>query len=178
AARNSGLARARGDYIAYLDSDNTWFPDFLELMVRHLVRSGDRAAYGVTALVEEGGEERHLYRGLPFDREHLRERNYIDCIVLVHERSLLEATGGFDETLKRNVDWDLFIRLADQTDFTFVPVLATQYDVWSEQGERITTLEPMAYRYVVRQRTLVDPEGLRQTADERETDLLSVVLAV
>lgn len=176
AARNSGLDRARGDYIAYLDSDNTWFPDFLELMVRHLLRSGDRAAYGVTALVEEGGEERHLYRGLPFDREHLRERNYIDCIVLVHERSLLEATGGFDETLKRNVDWDLFIRLADQTDFTFVPVLATQYDVWSERGERITTLEPMAYRYVVRQRTLVDLEALRQTVGERDTDLLSVVV--
>src|SRR5699024_10549406 len=52
------------------------------------------------------------------------------------------------------------------------------YDVWSEQGERITTLEPMAYRYVVRQRTLVDLEGLRQAAGERETDLLSVVLAV
>ncbi|WP_109472453.1 glycosyltransferase [Ornithinimicrobium cavernae] len=178
AARNAGLARARGTYVAYLDSDNTWFPDFLELMVRHLVRSGDRAAYGVTALVEEGGQGRHLYRGLPFDREHLRERNYIDCIVLVHERSLLEATGGFDETLKRNVDWDLFIRLADETDFTHVPVLATQYDVWSEQGERITTLEPMAYRFVVRQRTLVDLAALRETAADRDPGLVSAVVAV
>jgi len=182
AARNTGLARAGGTYVAYLDSDNTWFPDFLELMVRHLVHSGDRAAYGVTALVEEdvpeGTEPRRLYRGVPFDREHLRERNFVDCIVLVHERSLLEATGGFDETLRRNVDWDLFLRLAEQTDFTLVPVLATQYDVWSERGSRITTVEPMAYRFVVRQRTLVDVAALLESAPERDPDLVSVVVAV
>lgn len=179
AARNAGLARATGRYIAYLDSDNTWFPDFLELMARHLVHTGDRAAYGVTALVEgEGGQGRRLYRGLPFDREHLRERNYIDCIVLVHERSMLEESGLFDEDLRRNVDWDLFIRLADVSDFTFVPVRATQYDVWSESGERITTIEPMAYRYVVRQRALVDLAQLRDGLDERDPDLLSVVTVV
>ncbi|WP_158068464.1 glycosyltransferase [Serinicoccus sp. CUA-874] len=178
AARNAALDRATGQFIAYLDSDNTWSPDFLELMVRHLTHTGDRAAYAVTELVEEGGEGRHLYRGLPFDRAHLRERNYIDCIVLVHERALLERTGGFDESLRRNVDWDLFLRLADETDFGFVPVRATQYDVWTEQGERITTLEPMAYRYVVRQRALVDLAGVRARADERVPGLLSVVLVV
>lgn len=175
AARNAALGRATGAYVAYLDSDNTWFPDFLEMMVRHLVRTGDRVAYGVTVLLEEGGQGRLLYRAVPFDREHLRERNYIDCIVLVHERSLLEATGGFDETLRRNVDWDLFIRLAEHTDFTLVPVRATQYDVWSEQGERITTLEPMAYRFVVRQRTLVDLGSLRDRVGERDPELLSIV---
>lgn len=178
AARNTALAAATGTYVAYLDSDNTWFPDFLELMVRHLTQTGDRAAYGVTALVEEGGQGRHLYRGLAFDREHLRERNYIDCIVLVHERSLLERSGVFDESLRRNVDWDLFLRLAEHTDFTLVPVRATQYDVWSERGERITTLEPMAYRYLVRQRALVDLPALAQRSAERDPDLLSVVTVV
>lgn len=178
AARNTGLAAATGTYVAYLDSDNTWFPDFLELMVRHLTQTGDRAAYGVTALVEEGGEGRHLYRGLPFDRDHLRERNYIDCIVLVHERSLLELSGVFDESLRRNVDWDLFIRLAEHTDFTLVPVRATQYDVWSERGERITTLEPMAYRYLVRQRAMVDLAALAAESSARDPELLSVVTVV
>lgn len=178
AARNTGLAAATGRYIAYLDSDNTWFPDFLELMVRYLLRTGRAAAYGVTALVEEGGKGRHLYRALPFDREHLRERNYIDCIVLVHERSLLERSGVFDETLRRNVDWDLFLRLADLTDFSLVPVRATQYDVWSEQGERITTLEPMAYRYLVRQRAMVDLARLAAEAGSRDPELLSVVMVV
>lgn len=178
AARNTALAAATGTYVAYLDSDNTWFPDFLELMVRHLLHTGRRVAYGVTALVEEGGQGRRLYRYVPHDLEHLRERNYIDCIVLVHERSLLEQSGTFDETLRRNVDWDLFLRLAEHSDFSLVPVRATQYDVWTEQGERITTLEPMAYRYVVRQRAMVDLPALADAVDERDPELLSVVMVV
>ena len=62
--------------------------------------------------------------------------------MLVHERSLLEETGLFDERLKRNVDWDLFIRLAGATDFAFLPVIATEYDVWETRGDRITTEVP------------------------------------
>ncbi|GAA1149605.1 glycosyltransferase [Ornithinicoccus hortensis] len=176
AARNAGLARATGHYVAYLDSDNTWAPDFLELVVRAMHHEGHRVAYAMSALVEEGGRERRLYRGMPFHRAALEERNYIDCIVLVHERSLLEETGGFDESLRRNVDWDLFIRLARVTDFGFVPFLATSYDVWETRNERITSDEPVGYRWVVRQRTLVDWADLAERLAERDPDLLSVVL--
>ena len=44
AARNTALGRARGDLIAYLDSDNTWRPDFLELMVTFMVAEGIASA--------------------------------------------------------------------------------------------------------------------------------------
>ncbi|WP_152192645.1 glycosyltransferase [Georgenia satyanarayanai] len=178
AAHNSGVQRATGRYVAYLGSDNTWVPDFLELMVRHLVHSGDRVAYAVTALVEQGGEGRRLYRGLPFNRAHLRERNYIDGIVFVHERSLIDEVGGFDESLRRYVDWDLLVRLAERTDFTFLPIIATEYDVWTEEGERITTHEPMAYRYAVLHKTLVDLDAVVRDAPARDEELLSVVVTV
>ncbi|WP_454084903.1 glycosyltransferase [Georgenia sp. Marseille-Q6866] len=178
AAHNSGVQRATGRYVAYLGSDNTWKPDFLELMVRHLVHSGDRVAYAVTALVEEGGEGRRLFRGLPFNRAHLRDRNYIDGIVFVHERSLIDEVGGFDESLRRYVDWDLLVRLADRTDFTLVPIIATEYDVWSEDGERITTHEPMAYRYAVLNKTLVDLDAVVREAPARDEELLSVVVTL
>lgn len=178
AAHNSGVRRATGRYLAYLGSDNTWKPDFLELMVRHLVHSGDRVAYAVTALVEQGGRGRRLFRGLPFDREHLRERNYIDEIVVVHERSLIDEVGGFDESLRRYVDWDLLVRLADRTDFGFVPFIATEYDVWSEEGERITTHESVANRYAVLHKTLTDLDAVARDATARDPDLLSAVLTL
>lgn len=176
AARNTGLDAATGEYIAYLDSDNTWRPDYVELMVRFMLQEGHRAAYAMSALVEEGGEERVLYRGMPFSGAALKERNFIDCIVLMHERALLDVVGTFDESLRRNVDWDLFIRLAEETDFGFLPVIATEYDVWETRTQRITTDEAVSYRFLVGQRALIDWEVERGRGPERVEDLMSVVI--
>ena len=113
---------------------------------------------------------------MPFSRGALLERNYIDCIALVHERGLLQTTGAFDETLRRNVDWDLFIRLAQVTDFGFVPIIATEYDVWEKRTGRISTEEPPSYRLVVRQRTLLDWKAIASELPERDPDLVSLVV--
>lgn len=174
AACNTGLAAATGRYVAYLGSDNTWEPDFLELMVRFVVRDGHRVGYAMSALEEQGGRERRRYRGMPYSREALWERNYIDHIVILHERSLVEEVGGFDETLRRNVDWDLLARLATVTDFGFAPFIATRYDLWETGTGRITTYELASYRYQVRQRRLVDWPAAR--ARTREEGLTSVVV--
>ena len=58
AARNTALAAATGTFVAYLDSDNTWKPDFLELMMRHLERTGSEVGYCATALIEQAGAGR------------------------------------------------------------------------------------------------------------------------
>ena len=44
-ARNQGLAAGQGEYIAYLDSDNSWRPDFLQTMIVFLEHSDCEAAY-------------------------------------------------------------------------------------------------------------------------------------
>ncbi len=176
-ARNTALDHATGEYVAYLDSDNTWKPDFLELMVAFLTDGGHQVGYGMSALTEQGGQGRQRFRGMPFVRGALRERNFIDCIVVVHERALLERAGGFDESLRRTVDWDLLIRLADLADFAYLPVIATEYDTWDTGTERISTDVPAATRHVVLQRTLVDLDALRANVASRRDDLVSVVLA-
>jgi len=176
AACNTGLSAATGTYVAYLGSDNTWEPDFLELMVRFMVRDGHRVAYAMSALEEQGGKRRRRYRGMPYSREALRERNYIDHIVILHERALLERTGGYDEALRRNVDWDLLVRLSDVADFAFAPFIATRYDLWETGTGRITTDELASYRYLIRQRGLVDWDAAR--TGDREPGLTSVVVVV
>lgn len=163
-ARNTGIRRTTGDYVAYLDSDNTWTPEFLRTMVGFLTTEQLRAGYAASELRDD---TRRQYRGRPLDVGALRERNYIDCITIVHERSLLNETGMFDARLRRVVDWDLLIRFAEHTELGYAPFIATSYDVWDERGERITMQETAGYRFVVRAKHLLEWDGAPPTVDGR-----------
>ena len=170
-ARNRGLAAATGELIAYLDSDNAWVPEFLEVMVAFLDAEGLRAAYAGLELRTDDGIE---YRGRPLHREALRERNYIDLNTVVHERALTDEIGGFDEALRRVVDWDLLIRMADATDLGYAPFLGAHYDASDERDDRITGVESVGYRHVVRHKHLVDLEAAPAIVPGR-TSVLVVV---
>jgi glycosyltransferase involved in cell wall biosynthesis len=140
AARNHALLFARGEYFAYLDSDNLWFPGFLAAAVAEL--SNDPAidlVYGVLATEAHapGGVQLMLE---PFDRARLECSNFIDLNVVVHRRSLYEAHGGFDENLARLVDWDLLLRYTAAAPARALPVLAARYRV--RDAQRISDTVP------------------------------------
>lgn len=170
-ARNIGASHASGLYLAWLDSDNTWTPHFLRTAVAAMHAGGIRVAYAQSELVSRSGRQ---YRALAAGADHFEVRNHVDLNVLVAERSLVEAVGGFDEHLRRTVDYDLAWRLSRHAQLEHLPFVGVVYDDEGQDEDRITTTELFSWKEVVRSKHLVDWSALRSR--QPESGLTSVVV--
>ena len=127
AARNHALAESRGEIVAYLDSDDVWYPTFLAAAVQALEEQPSRDAVYAALLVSHPDPAETFLRGAPFDRESLLEGNFIPMTAFAHRRRLCERYGGFDEAMTRLIDWDLILRYTAESKPLQIPVVAGEY---------------------------------------------------
>ena len=129
AARNYGIEKAQGDYIAFLDSDNEWDKDKLERVVGVAERCPEADVISchykyyeefawkvkpntvepsIRHTIRKPDEDEVWVYGIPNDR--ILVQNVADASATIYKREFFERIGGFSETMVTNIDWELMLR--------------------------------------------------------------------
>lgn len=116
-ARNRGIRETTSELIAFLDADDKWLPEKIELQVRHLKQHSEVGLVtGSEWETDEGGRRVWRLDRKPLASAYLYPRILVEnaigspSLVMVR-RSCLERVGLFDEAIGLAQDWDLWIRI-------------------------------------------------------------------
>jgi glycosyltransferase involved in cell wall biosynthesis len=128
-ARSAGLRHVRGEWVAFLDSDDLWLPEKLALQLQRLaLHPACRWSYTGYRLVD--ADERPLRERSALLRRPvsghilepmLRFEMAASIVTLLVQRSLIEEVGGFDPSIPIRSDFDFALRLAARSEVCALP---------------------------------------------------------
>lgn len=126
AARNTGIAAAGGDLIAFQDSDDEWMSDKLIKQLQLFEAGGDEVDVVYSGFQRQSHGTRIYIPGPRVACRHgnilqqLLWSNFVGTPTMVIRRKCFEKSGIFDERMPRYQDWELAIRLAKHYPFHLI----------------------------------------------------------
>jgi glycosyltransferase involved in cell wall biosynthesis len=179
--RNATLAAARGEFVAFLDSDDLWAPNKLERQIRELQSGapGDWSYTAFTCIDADGarlpGDERRRWQAHSGNvlREAITGELSIRAPTVVARRHLVTRAGGFDEEVR--TDNDLWIRMAQLS-----PIQVIDAPLAAIRTHSLNMSANWPVTYAERDRSLhklqgrVDAETLRLLRHERVRNCLAL----
>lgn len=130
-ARNAGLKAAKGEYIAYLDDDDEWLNEKLELQINRFTQCSEDtglvycSAFGNNGIQINIRKARH--RGDIYNQ--LIYRNIIGSTSFpLIKKECFDSVGYFDEKLKAKEDYDMWLRISKRYKVDFVDKPLVIYD--------------------------------------------------
>lgn len=136
-ARNTGIARSTGEYLAFLDADDTWAPQKLQRQMDALLRKGAPAlSFTRYRRTHDDGSvppsAEHPPVNLKVSPRRLLRQNFVGTSTVVVHRACVDRCGLFpstDNLLKAGQDYALWLRIASLFPLVYVPEILMHYRV-------------------------------------------------
>lgn len=138
-ARNTGIENSRGELVAFLDSDNIWESNRLEVGVDLLCSDHSIGlCFADLIFIDLHNKEIHRnnmrrYGGFVFDR--LIVDNFVSMNTVLVRRSILPSSRPFNETNRLDEDYELWLDLSVQNKYAYIPRCLARYRV---EGDRVS----------------------------------------
>lgn len=134
ASRNRALTKAKGEFISFIDADDLWTPNKLELQLKALQDNPQAAvAYSWSDWIDESGQflrsGGHItVNGKAYEKLLLRDFIESGSNPLIRKQALDEV-GYFEQSVTPAEDWDMWLRLAARYEFVTVEVPQILYRI-------------------------------------------------
>ena len=127
-SRNTGIFSAKGQWVAFLDDDDEWLPEKLDLQYKTIQKSNSEIGMICSDYIILKGKNKKpaLIKNRPtgWIQKKVLYGYSIGCLSSVVVRTdILRSINGFDERFKSSQDWDLWFRISEVCEVTNVPRL-------------------------------------------------------